>query len=180
MSYWWILWVLPMVSPCWGGLSASALGLRGFAVVWLSLPLSSVPPGWRMCVRGLGRAVRPFPIGSWVWFPAFPVVLVFLSGGGFCLFLPQPALSMHWSVSGVVNRLAVPVAGGRGPCPGHVRLVAYVHSWVGGLFCWGQARAPLAASCASWFPGVMGEGGWGVGGALIWDVQSPPPPVASA
>ena len=106
-----------------GGLSTWALGVCGFAVVWLSLPLSSVPPGWRVCVPGVGRAVRPFPIHVWVGFPPFPVVLVFLRGGG-CLFLPLPSLSMHWLVSGVLNWLAVCVAGGRGLCPCSVRLVA--------------------------------------------------------
>ena len=64
-----------------GGLSASAFWVGGFAVVWLSLPLSSVPPGWRLCVRGVGRAAWPLPIRRWVAFPSFPVVLFFFFGG---------------------------------------------------------------------------------------------------
>ena len=39
------------------GLSGSASGVRGFAVVLLSLPLSSVPPWWWVCVDGVGKAV---------------------------------------------------------------------------------------------------------------------------
>ena len=48
----------------------------------------------------------------------------FSFGGGGCLFLPLPSLSMHWLVSGVLNWLAVRVAGGRGLCPCSLRLVA--------------------------------------------------------
>ena len=83
---------------------------------------------------------------------------------------------MHWSVSGVVDWLAVSVAGGCGPCPGSVRLVAYVHSWVGGRFCWGQAGFCRLDGCGSRFRGNIGKGG---GGWMVrfFGVPSVPPPL---
>ena len=134
----------PWCRQAGGGLSASASGVRGFAVAWRSLLLSSVPPGLRVCVPGVGRPVRPFPSRRWVGFPPFPVVFIFRWGGGVSLFLPLPSLTMHWSVSGMVNWLAVRVAGLCWPCPGSVRLVAHVHLWVGDPFCWGQGGLPPA------------------------------------
>ena len=147
-----------------GGLSASALGVRGFTVVWLSLLLPSVPPGWQLCFRRVGCAVLPFSIRRWVRFPRFPVVLVFFWGGGVCLFLRLQSLSMHWSVSWLVNWLAFRVAGGRGPCPGFrapCGLCTLVDWWpilLGlGLGSPGWTVAP-AVILGSW---VRGGGGWG-------------------
>ena len=177
------------------------VGLVGVAHGLAMLGGGCPPRRWG-CVASRLRGCRshfpPFPLGGgcaflgcgWLFgrfllvagcgFPPSLSCWFFFSGEAFCLFLLQPSLSMHWSVSGVVNWLAVRVAGGSGPCPSPVRLVAYVHSWAGGQSCWGQARAPLARGCASRFPGVMGQGRRGVGGALLFGVQCPPSPVASA
>ena len=154
-----------------GGLSASALWPCGFLVVSLSLLLSCVPAGWWVCVCGAGGGVWPIPICRLVGFFPFPVVLVFflfLFRRGFCLFLPLPSLSMHWSVSGVVNWLAALVAGGRRPCSALCALwLMYTHRLVTRCVGPGLCSAGWAVAPAG-FAGSWVRGGQGVGWVLLW------------
>ena len=74
-------------------------------------------------------------------------MFVFFWGGAVCLFLPLRSLSRHWSMNGLVNWLAVRVAGGHGPCPAF--------------------RAPCAlCTPMGWWPVLLGPGlgsaGWAV------------------
>ena len=157
-----------------GGLSASPLWVCVFPVVWLFLPLSGVPAGRRVCVRGAGRAVWPIPFRRLVGFPPFPVLLVcflvFLRGG-------LPSLSMHWSESGVVNWLAVRVAGVRGPCPAPCALwLMYTHGLVARCVGPGSGSAGWAVAPAG-FVGSWVRGGAGRGWGDFLGVPSVPPPL---
>ena len=80
---------------------------------------------------------------------------------------------MHWLVSGVVHWLAVCVAGGRGPCLGSVRLVAYVYSWVGGPFCLAGLEFCWSGICASRLCAVLGQGGAGGGWDAVMRMDTP-------
>ena len=144
-----------------GWLSGLALGVCVFAVVWLSLPLYSVPPGWQLCLCGVGRGAQPFPFRRWVGFPRFPVA--FFWGGG-CLFLLLPSLSrcMHWSVSGEVTdlRFHLRVAAGSAPAPCALWLM-YTDGFV--ARCSGSAGRRLRQPVSR----VMAQEGRGLVGALL-------------
>ena len=142
-----VLWVCPLVLPGWGVARLGGVGarLRGCATAPPAFLLSLWPAGVRSWVDG----VFPLP-----WF-------FFLRGR--CLFFPLPSLGwcMHWSANGVANWVVVDVVAGRGPCPGSVRRVVYVHAWDGGPSCidgLGSGSAGWAVALAgflgSWTRGV--------------------------
>ena len=127
---------------CQGSFPPSVEWVRGFAVVRLSPPFSFFPASWRLCAAG------------WVGPPAF---CFFFPGQG-CLFLPSPSPGWctHWSANGVATWVAVGLVGGRGPCPGPVRLVVYVHAPAGGPSCRVRLGLRQLGGCASRDGEVMG------------------------
>ena len=155
-----------LAGRCWAG--RCGLSVSYHWVPWMS-PV--VLPGWGGCPPWWSGCVAWRLRGCPSWFRPLP------------LFLPLPSLGrcMHWSVSGVANWLRVRVAGGHGPCPGSVRLAAYVHARAGGSYCWVMLRFSLLGGRATWFRAVMGQGWRRVAGAVLWGGVAPctPAPVVS-
>ena len=177
VSDWWVLWAWPMLLPGWGGggCPPRRWGCLASRVCGCPSRFPPLPQGGRCAFVGWGGPSSRFLFVGGSCIPPSLSCSSFL-GGEVCLFLPLPSLSMHWSVSGVVNWLAVLVAGGRGACYGSVRHVAYVHSWVGGPLCRRRARVPPAGRLRQpvlWGHGSAGAGG-GWGASLGCPVSSLP------
>ena len=141
VSYRRVPWVLPLVSP---GLGVARLGGVG---AWLR-GCATVPPVF-LLFRWLAG------VRSWVGGDS-PLLCFFWVGVSLLLPLRSLVWCTDWSANSVANQVAVGVVIDRGPGPGPVRLVVYLHAWAGGPSCWVRLWFCGLGGCTSRFSEVMG------------------------